>query len=156
MWLELLLVILSLFLAMYWYVTKHFGYFAKHGIAEESGTFPFGSDAAWECWIKGKSFLKFFDDSNEKYKEEKMYGVYHFGQRNLVVTDIELAKLMLVKDADHFTESFAVGTEYRDAHGEIEKLFSLMLSNMKGDEWKKVRVDTTLISSWLSSWYFNR
>ena len=77
----------------------------------------------------------------EKYKEEKMYGVYHFGQRNLVVTDLELAKLMLVKDADHFTESFAVGTEYKDAHGEIEKLFSLMLTNMKGDEWKKVSVD---------------
>ena len=73
-----------------------------------------------------------------------MYGVYHFGQRNLVVTDMELAKLMLVKDADHFTESFAVGTEYKDAHGEIEKLFSLMLNNMKGEEWKKVRVDTAV------------
>merc|ERR1711953_398411 len=139
MWVELLLVILSLLLAVYWYVTKHFGYFTKHGISEEAGTFPFGSNAAWECWLKGKSFLKFFDDSNEKYKEEKMYGVYHFGQRNLVVTDLELAKLMLVKDADHFTESFAVGTEYKDAHGEIEKLFSLMLTNMKGDEWKKMR-----------------
>ena len=68
----------------------------------------------------------------------KLYGVYHFGQRNLVVTDIDLAKLILVKDADHFTESFAVGTDYKDAHGEIDKLFSLLLTNMKGDDWRKV------------------
>ena len=140
MWVELLLIVLALFLAIYWYVTKHFGYFKKHGIPEETGSFPFGSNAAWDCWLKGKSFLKFFDDSDAKYRADnvKLYGVYHFGQRNLVVTDIDLAKLILVKDADHFTESFAVGTDYKDAHGEIDKLFSLLLTNMKGDDWRKV------------------
>ena len=109
-------------------------------LSKQKGTFPFGSEAAWQCWLKGKSFLKFFDDSDVKYRAEnvKMYGTYHFGQRNLVVTDLDLAKLILVKDADHFTESFAIGADYRDAHGEIEKLFSLMLTNMKGDDWRKV------------------
>ena len=36
---EILLVLFAIFLAVYWYVTKHFGYFKKLGIAEEPGTF---------------------------------------------------------------------------------------------------------------------
>ena len=155
MWVEVLLIVLVLFLCLYWYVTKHFGYFKNHGIKEEPGTFPFGSPAAWDCWLKGKSFLKFFDDSDAKYRaeKEKLYGVYHFGQRNLVVTDIELAKLILVKDADHFTESFAIGADYRDAQGEIEKLFSLFLTNMKGDQWRKVGGDWRLNSQLQIKWF---
>merc|ERR1711936_655134 len=128
-----------LFLAVYWYVTKHFGYFAKHGISEEAGTFPFGSNAAWECWLKGKSFLKFFDDSNEKYKEEKIYGLYHFGQRNLVVTDLELAKQIAIKDADHFVDRISFGVNFKDADTEIDKMFALFLTNMTGEQWKKMR-----------------
>ena len=60
MWTELLLVCLAGCLAVYWYITKDFGYFRKRGIAEEPGTFPFGSDGAWKVWLGGASFLKIF------------------------------------------------------------------------------------------------
>ena len=90
--------------------------------------------------MKGKSFLKVFDESSKKYKNEKMHGMYSLGQRNLVVTDIELGKQILIKDADHFTDRMTIGTLYKDSTAEVEKIFSLMLTNMTGDEWKKVIV----------------
>ena len=139
---EIGLVFLALFLWLYWYVTKNFGFFAKHGIPEEPGSFPFGSAASWDCWMKGKSFLKVFDESCKKYKNEKMHGFYSLGQRNLVVTDIDLGKQILIKDADHFTDRMVIGTLYRDSTTELDKIFSLMLTNMTGEEWKKVQYST--------------
>ena len=136
---EVLLVIVVLFLAVYWYVARSFGYFKKHGVAEEPGTFPFGSDASWKVWVGGLSFLKLWDEGCEKHSKEKMFGFYHFGQKNLVVNDLELAKLIAIKDADHFTDRQVIGTQYKDSTKEIEKIFSLMLTNMTGDEWKKVK-----------------
>ena len=32
--------------------------------------------------------------------------MYTFGQRNLVVTDVELGKLITIRDADHFVDRF--------------------------------------------------
>ena len=137
MWIELLLVVLALFLWLYWYVTKDFGYFKKHGIPEEPGSFPFGSEAAWGIWTEGKCLFKVLDKSNIKYHDEKMYGTYHFGSRGLVIRDLELAKNVIVKDADHFIESLNFGIPYKEATTDIDKVFALMLSNMKGEEWKK-------------------
>ena len=139
MWTELLLFCVFLFSLLYWYVTKHFGYFSKHGVPEEPGSFPFGSQNAWRTYTKGQSFLKFFDESNEKYKNEKIYGLYHFGQRNLVVTDLELAKQIAIKDADHFVDRISFGVNFKDADTEIDKMFALFLTNMTGEQWKKVK-----------------
>ena len=138
MWTEAALVLVVLFLFLYWYVTKHFGFFAKHGVVEEPGSFPFGSASSWACWTKGESFLKLLDEGIRKHKNEKMHGMYSLGQRNLVVTDIDLAKQILIKDADHFTDRMVIGTPYKDSTAEVEKIFSLMLTNMTGEEWKKV------------------
>ena len=147
MLIELLLFIALVFTALYRYVTKHFGYFSKHGVPEERGTFPFGSETAWKTYTKGQSFLKFFDESNRKYKNEKMYGVYHFGQRTLVVTDLELAKRIAIKDADHFVDRVSFGLNFKDAVTETDKMFALFLTNMTGEEWKKVRFCS--LSRWM-------
>jgi len=139
MWLELILFVIFLCFAIYYYITKHYGYFAKHGIKEDPGKFPFGSLGAWQCWTEGKSLFKFHEDSNEKFKDEKMYGVYHFASRSLVIRDIELAKRIIVKDAEYFNESLNFGIPYHEAKSETDKLFALMLNNMTGEEWKKMR-----------------
>jgi len=68
-----------------------------------------------------------------------MHGMYSLGQRNLVITDIDLGKQILIKDADHFTDRLVIGTLYKDSTAEVEKIFSLMLTNMTGEEWKKMR-----------------
>ena len=43
MWLELLALLLGLFGLFYWYMTKDYDHFKKHGIPQDDGKFPFGS-----------------------------------------------------------------------------------------------------------------
>ena len=121
MWLEILLLLSSLFLYLYWYVTKHFGYFKARGVAEATPTFPFGSNHMWKLMMRKvmtmimimimimmmtlkASLLNFLDDVTRDFPDDKMVGVYAMGQRTLVVKDVELAKHVLIKDADHFTD----------------------------------------------------
>merc|ERR1719242_2896304 len=102
MWFEILLLLLLVFVYIYWFVTKNFGYFKKLGIPEDPGTFPFGSDNSWKAWTGKMSGLKTYE--NEKFKDEKYYGFYLFGQRQFVVKDLEIGKLIAIKDAEYFID----------------------------------------------------
>ena len=70
---------------IYWYTTKHFGFFKKIGIPEAPGTFPFGSNQSWKVWTGKVSALESADDPEGLFKDDKYYGMYHFGLRSLVV-----------------------------------------------------------------------
>ena len=78
--------------------------------------------------------------------------MYSFGQRNLVVTDVELGKLITIRDADHFVDRSDVkllsslfryqlkkkifrvpfGVHYSELKDETDKIFGMFLSNMTG------------------------
>lgn len=45
-----------------------------------------------------------FQDHQGRFTNERYWGMYSFGQRNLVVTDVELGKLITIRDADHFVD----------------------------------------------------
>ena len=76
--------------------------------------------------------------------------MYTFGQRNLVVTDVELGKLITIRDADHFvdrsdnsmtTENKWItifrtpfGIPYTELKDELDKIFAMFLSNMTGNQ----------------------
>ena len=129
---EILLLLLLVFAWVYWYVTKHFGFFKKIGVPEEQGTFPFGSDSMWSAWTNKKSGIKMYDDEAGRFKDEKFYGVYSFGQRQLVVKDVDLGKLIAIKDADYFIDRITFGLKYTESKDEVDKLFGLFLTNMTG------------------------
>lgn len=138
---EILLLLLTLFLGLYFWITKHYGYFKKRGLAEAPGTFPFGSEHMWQMMMRKIPAIGGFKMIIEKFPDDKLFGVYHFGQRNIVVKDLELAKMILIKDADHFMDRPAVDTEGSVKEG--DKIFAYFLTNMKGQDWKKMR---TLVS----------
>ena len=146
MWFEILLLLLLIFAYIYWFVTKNFGYFKKLGIPEDPGTFPFGSDNSWKAWTGKMSGLKTYE--NEKFKDEKYYGFYLFGQRQFVVKDLEIGKLIAIKDAEYFIDRITFGQSHKDSKEEVDKLFGLFLTNMGGESWKKMR---TLSSPVLTS-----
>ena len=129
---EILLLLLLVFAWVYCYVTKHFGFFKKIGVPEEPGTFPFGSDSMWSAWTNKKSGIKMYDDEAGRFKDEKFYGVYSFGQRQLVVKDVDLGKLIAIKDADYFIDRITFGLKYTESKDEVDKLFGLFLTNMTG------------------------
>ena len=137
MWLEIFLLFLTLFLGIYYYITKHFGYFKKHGLAESPGSFPFGSEHMWKMMMRETSTVSAMRGVVKKFPDDKLFGAYHFGQRNIFVKDLELAKLILIKDADHFIDRPAIDLE-GTLKNESDKIFALFLTNLKGEKWKKV------------------
>ena len=97
MWIEIVLLVLSLFLVLYVYITKNYGYFKKRGFSEAEGTFPFGSDPIWKLMLGKVNALNIFDEIVKHFPNS-------FRQRSICVKDLELAKMILIKDADHFTD----------------------------------------------------
>merc|ERR1712038_1570947 len=110
MWLELFLILLSLLLLLYRYVTKKFGKWEALGIPYSKGSFPFGS----------YNFL--------------------LGKPVLAINDANLLKHIMVKDFDHFVDrQGAELMEKQFAGGDTDKLWSRQLTSITGDEWKNVR-----------------
>merc|ERR1712215_485517 len=138
---EILLLLFTLFLGVYYWITKNFGYYKKNGLPEAPGSFPFGSEHFRLMMTRKLPAFEGIKYITQKFPNEKIFGVYNFGQRNIVINDLELAKRVLIKDADYFTDRPAVDTE--GATKESDKITGLMLFNMKGEQWKKMR---TLVS----------
>ena len=100
------------------------------------GKIPFGSEHMWQMMTRKISAIGCFIELIKKFPDDKLFGVYNFGQRSIVVNDMELAKRILIKDADHFIDRPAVDTEGATKEG--DKIFALFLTNLKGEQWKKV------------------
>jgi len=137
MWIEILLGVGLLVLYIYRYVTKSFDEFKKKGIPYIEGSFPFGSKNAKAAILGERNFMDIekFEAYND-FKEHKIWGYFLFGQPILVINDEELAKHILIKDFDHFTDLRSFGYESKSKDGLVIKY---MFNNMKGDKWKRAR-----------------
>jgi len=138
MLIEILLAIVLFCAWFYHYVTKQFDFFKKRGIPFAKPSFPYGSKNAAEV-LTGKTSFFHVDKllaESEEFKNEKVFGYFMMGQPNFVINDEEIAKRVMVKDFDHFSEIRHMG--YKGTSKE-NKLYHHMLTSLPGDEWKKVR-----------------
>ena len=119
MWLEILLVFLSLFLALYHYVSKNFDKWKGSGISYVKGSFPFGS----YNFFGGRHIHEMNEEDHMKFASEKYFGYFLFGKPVLAITDVNLLKQIMVKDFDHFVdrESAEFG-KTRFAGGDLDKV----------------------------------
>ena len=53
--------------------------------------------------------------------------------------DIELGKLIAVKEADHFSDRMTFGVPWHERRTEVEKVNGLMLINLNSDLWRRMR-----------------
>jgi len=137
MWLEILLACGMVFLYLYWICTRQFEEFKKRGIPFATPSFPFGSANAKECLMGKVNFMSADNMLAEgEFKDQKIFGYFMMGQPILVINDEELAKKILIKDFEHFTDIRAFGYESERKDGQLIKF---MFTNMKGDRWKKAR-----------------
>jgi len=137
MWIEILLGLGVLFLWLYRYVTKNFDEFKKRGIPYAEPSFPFGSKNAKTVLMGEKNFFEVDRQLGDTdFKDEKIWGYFMMGQPTLVINDEELAKSILIKDFDHFTDIRSFGYENKNKDGMLIKYMS---TNMKGEKWKKSR-----------------
>jgi len=129
---EIVLVLLAIFVYYYHQVTKQFGFFAEQGIPFSKPSFPFGSSATKQI-MTGKISItdtEVFLVENE-FPDEKIFGYFNFGQPTFVINDEELAKKIMIKDFEYFTDRRAI----LDAN-EINNAF---MTNLSGAEWKQIR-----------------
>ena len=137
---EIFMCLLTLFLFVYWYITKEWGYFKKCGIPECTPSFPIGSQFAWDMFLQKIPFTELQTEATNQFPDEKMYGGYLLGSRLLVIKDLELAKQVCIKDFDHFTDRGLFSfDQFSESTTEEAKSIKLWLLSLKGEEWKQMR-----------------
>jgi len=136
MWLEILLVLISLLLLLYRYVTKNFGKWQALGIPHSKGSFPFGS----YNFLSGRHFDELNGEDTKNFAKEKYYGWYLLGKPVLGINDANLLKHIQVKDFDHFVDrlNFEFQKKFFSG-GDTDKIWELQLTSITGDLWKEVR-----------------
>ena len=119
MWLEIFLILVTLFLFLYRYVTKNFGKWKDLGIPYAKGHFPFGS----YNFLSGRHIDEMSGEDHRKFANEKYFGWFLLGKPVLAINDANLIKQIQVKDFDHFvdrTSDSVIKTMFRG--GELDKV----------------------------------
>ncbi|KAJ6635343.1 putative cytochrome P450 6a14 [Pseudolycoriella hygida] len=116
--------------ALYFWIRRRFQFFKENGFPFERPTFPFGN-------LKGvgRNFHQVYKikELYEKFKgKAPAFGIYFFVSPNVVVTDLELVKNVLVRDFDNFHNRGLFFNEKDDPLG--AQLFTI-----EDAEWKKMR-----------------
>merc|ERR1711936_504608 len=112
MWIEVLLFFALLLLYVYRWVTGSWDEFKKRGVPYAEPSFPWGSKNAKQAMMGEVSFFE-ADKllGRGDFKDTKIWGYYMMGQPTLVINDENLAKHILIKDFDHFTDQCADNME---------------------------------------------
>ena len=100
MWLEIFLILLTLLLVLYRYVTKSFGKWKDLGIPYSKGYFPFGS----YNFLSGRHLDDMSGDDHRRFADEKYFGWFLLGKPVLAINDVNIIKQIQVKDFDHFVD----------------------------------------------------
>ena len=100
MWLEIVLLLISLLLLVYFYATKSYGKWQSLGIPHSKGYFPFGSYNL----MGGKQMSVLNADDHKNFASEKYFGWFLLGGPVLGINDVNLLKHIQVKDFNHFMD----------------------------------------------------
>jgi len=137
MWLEVALLLLTLFLAVYWFIVRNFGKFEALGIPCKPGRFPYGSHAA--LVTQSMHTNEYIEQDYHRFKQHKLSGFYMLGKPVLMINDLDLVRHVMVKDFDHFVDrnDSNIGKAFQG--GELDEMWSKQLTSLTGDTWKDVR-----------------
>jgi cytochrome P450 len=134
---EIIMLLLLVLLWAYYEVTKQFDYFQKKGVPFAKPSFPFGSQNMKKLVLQKITFNKEISELAEnEFKGVKIFGYFAFGQPTWVINDEELAKIVLIKDFDHFVDRRVIQD---DTSSRANAIFSNFLLNLKGEKWKAMR-----------------
>lgn len=129
----LIIIVLVLF---YIYVKWTYQYWQRKNCPTLPGSFPWGQ---FQNVFTGPDHigLQFRDVYNEVKRKRgwKYCGLYMILNRRLLLTDLDLVKLVMTKEFQHFTD--------RDMYMNDEDPLSANLFNLGGSRWKSLRVKLT-------------
>ena len=144
MWEVILAVVVVSFTAFYFYVKYKMSYWRRHGVAEDPGFFPFGGQYMYDMGSQKIAFTQMTDAVYKEHPNAPVVGTYGmFGALSIVIRDLDIAKLILVKDFDKFMERRPAAESFCQPHSKNNKYFPKMLLELRGDHWKQVRSSLT-------------
>ncbi|XP_011689075.1 PREDICTED: cytochrome P450 6k1-like [Wasmannia auropunctata] len=128
-----IIILMTLMITVYLYMTRKFKYWKKRGILEIAPTPFFGNFK--ECLFLRKAPAYFLKELYEETKEPYM-GFYVLDKPFLLVRDRELVKNILVKDFSNFADRYTMA-DPNDRIGYANLFF------MKNPTWKTIRTKLT-------------
>ena len=105
--------------------------FKDQGVPYLPGSFPFGSSNAWKCFTGKRSFVDMDAAALEDMPNQNIFGYFIMGQPIWMIGDEDLAKKILIKDFDYFMDRRGIDSK--------EKYLDSFLTNLKGNDWKRMR-----------------
>lgn len=136
--LDSVILLSTLIIIAYLYMTRKFKYWKRRGVAEITPT-PFVGNFG-DCLTTKRSGGQWAQDMYEWSAGLPYMGFYVFDRPFLLVRDPELIKNILVKDFNYFNDRFAKASPY-DRIGDANLFF------IKNPQWKIVRTKLTPIYS---------
>ncbi|KAF5284240.1 hypothetical protein FQR65_LT00240 [Abscondita terminalis] len=136
MWISVLISFATIFSYVYVYLRRSWTFWKNRDVYTPPPRFPFGNV---NDLIAGK--LSFGEKMAQLYfefkKNELRFGGFYFVQKpNLLLVDLDLIKLAMTKDFEHFTDRSAYVNEKKD-------LLSAHLFALQGEKWKNLRAKLT-------------
>jgi len=132
MLLEIVLFFILLFILAYYFITKDFQYFASQPVPVSTPSFPFGSSNIKKMMTGQVAFTDIASDVLKNFPNEKIVGYFMFQSPRYIINDLELAKRILIKDFEYFTD--------RPAFNDADPINNQFMTNLTGAEWKRMRV----------------
>ncbi|GBP91578.1 Probable cytochrome P450 6a14 [Eumeta japonica] len=127
---ELAAVVLFCLAVMYLWFRHRYSYWSSRGVEGPKPVFPFGNIR--DVLTRKTQFFQPYTDNYFRYKHLPYVGMYTFNRPVLSINDLDVAKLVLIKDFEYFQAHgiFSGGTgDPLAGH----------LFNMHGKEWKDLR-----------------
>ena len=132
MWEVILTIIVISFTAFYFYVKYKMSYWRRHGVAEDPGFFPFGGQYMYDMGSQKIGYTQMTDSVYKEHPNAHVVGTYGmFGALSIVIRDLDIAKLILVKDFDKFMERRPPTDNFCNAHSKNNKYFPKMLIELR-------------------------
>ena len=125
-------------------MTREWNHWTKKGVYQIKPVFPFGLP---DILDKKTHFNNVLKKQAAEAKGLPYYGAYLFGQKILIITDVDLVKQIMIKDFEYFVNrSSSESIEKKKKTNQLaDKIWFKKLVDNVGEDWKNTRSTFTPI-----------
>ncbi|XP_043948369.1 probable cytochrome P450 6a20 [Drosophila biarmipes] len=132
----LIVLLVGVLTLVAWFVHQNFTYWKRRGIPHEAPSIPFGNTRELMKTMQISDIFKrtYFQFKNKT--DGPFVGFYMYFKKMVIVTDIDFAKTVLIREFDKFHDRGIF-------HNEVDDPLTANLVNIEGQKWKTLRQKLT-------------